>query len=154
MLVLDQYGYKRGSMIPPRRRIRVDPKDRKNYRKPLLQRYVIRILLMYVGNTLGGRSPLNNIRVPIYSASSWASIMSQDAAFYLDPLRDIYEVSHAIHEVAESRYIWPLTNISGFHDIYFLPTPNQLPRRRAFTHYYDAWKAARPASLAYGLLSC
>lgn len=47
----------------------------KNYRKPLLQRYVIRILLM----------------VPIYSAASWASVMSLKAAFYLDPLRDIYE---------------------------------------------------------------
>lgn len=47
----------------------------KNYRKPMLQRYVIRILLM----------------VPIYAASSWASVESQTAAFYLDPLRDIYE---------------------------------------------------------------
>ena len=35
-------------------------------------------------------------RVPIYAASSWASIMSQDAAFYLDPLRDIYEVRYLI----------------------------------------------------------
>lgn len=52
----------------------------KNYRKPLLQRYVIRILLM----------------VPIYSASSWASIVSLKAAFYLDPLRDIYEASTVI----------------------------------------------------------
>lgn len=47
----------------------------KNYRKPLLQRYVVRILLM----------------VPIYSAASWASVESQTAAFYLDPLRDVYE---------------------------------------------------------------
>ena len=47
----------------------------KNYRKPLLQRYVVRILLM----------------VPIYATSSWAAVMSQTAAFYLDPLRDIYE---------------------------------------------------------------
>ncbi|RMZ88858.1 hypothetical protein DV736_g3910, partial [Chaetothyriales sp. CBS 134916] len=47
----------------------------KNYRKPLLQRYVVRILLM----------------VPLYSAASWASVVSLDAAFYLDPLRDIYE---------------------------------------------------------------
>lgn len=31
-------------------------------------------------------------RVPIYSASSYASLMSQTAAFYIDPLRDIYEV--------------------------------------------------------------
>ena len=29
--------------------------------------------------------------VPIYSAASWASIVSLKAAFYLDPLRDIYE---------------------------------------------------------------
>lgn len=29
--------------------------------------------------------------VPIYAAASWASVMSITAAFYLDPLRDIYE---------------------------------------------------------------
>lgn len=29
--------------------------------------------------------------VPIYAASSWASIVSLKVAFYLDPLRDIYE---------------------------------------------------------------
>ena len=34
-------------------------------------------------------------RVPIYAASSWASIMSLTAAFYLDTLRDIYEVERA-----------------------------------------------------------
>ncbi|ORY62931.1 organic solute transporter Ostalpha-domain-containing protein [Pseudomassariella vexata] len=47
----------------------------KNYRKPLLQRYVVRILLM----------------VPIYSISSWVSMISQTAAQFLDPIRDIYE---------------------------------------------------------------
>ncbi|KAH7128671.1 organic solute transporter Ostalpha-domain-containing protein [Dendryphion nanum] len=47
----------------------------KNYRKPLLQRYVIRILLM----------------VPIYSASSWASLVSIKAAFWIGPFRDVYE---------------------------------------------------------------
>ncbi|KAH6635264.1 organic solute transporter Ostalpha-domain-containing protein [Chaetomium sp. MPI-SDFR-AT-0129] len=47
----------------------------KNYRKPLLQRYVVRILLM----------------VPIYSISSWTSMVSQTAADFLDPVRDIYE---------------------------------------------------------------
>ncbi|RAL66155.1 hypothetical protein DID88_005827 [Monilinia fructigena] len=47
----------------------------KNYRKPLLQRYVIRILLM----------------VPIYSISSWTSLVSRDAALFLDPIRDVYE---------------------------------------------------------------
>ncbi|RAH77924.1 DUF300-domain-containing protein [Aspergillus japonicus CBS 114.51] len=47
----------------------------KNYRKPLLQRYVVRILLM----------------VPIYAVSSWASIISLQAAMWLDPIRDVYE---------------------------------------------------------------
>ncbi|KAI1275677.1 DUF300 domain protein [Xylaria sp. FL0933] len=47
----------------------------KNYRKPLLQRYVVRILLM----------------VPIYSVSSWVSMVSLKAAAFLDPIRDIYE---------------------------------------------------------------
>ncbi|KAM7217562.1 Organic solute transporter Ostalpha domain containing protein [Rhypophila decipiens] len=47
----------------------------KNYRKPLLQRYVVRILLM----------------VPIYSIASWASMVSPSAAAILDPIRDIYE---------------------------------------------------------------
>ncbi|PVI01932.1 DUF300-domain-containing protein [Periconia macrospinosa] len=47
----------------------------KNYRKPLLQRYVVRILLM----------------VPIYSASSWASLVSIQASYWIGPLRDIYE---------------------------------------------------------------
>ncbi|KAF7544345.1 hypothetical protein G7Z17_g10025 [Cylindrodendrum hubeiense] len=47
----------------------------KNYRKPLLQRYVVRILLM----------------VPIYSIASWTSMISLKAAAFLDPVRDIYE---------------------------------------------------------------
>ncbi|KAL1994841.1 hypothetical protein VTN49DRAFT_1028 [Thermomyces lanuginosus] len=47
----------------------------KNYRKPLLQRYVVRILLM----------------VPIYAASSWTSIISIKAAMFLTPIRDVYE---------------------------------------------------------------
>lgn len=47
----------------------------KNYRKPLLQRYVIRILLM----------------VPIYSFSSWTSILSSKAGLLVDPIRDVYE---------------------------------------------------------------
>ncbi|KAJ9203649.1 hypothetical protein DTO164E3_279 [Paecilomyces variotii] len=47
----------------------------KNYRKPLLQRYVVRILLM----------------VPIYAASSWTSIVSLRASMWVDPIRDVYE---------------------------------------------------------------
>jgi len=51
----------------------------KNYRKPLLQRYVVRILVM----------------VPIYSIASFTSMVSLTAASFLDPIRDIYEVRTA-----------------------------------------------------------
>lgn len=47
----------------------------KNYRKPVLQRMVIRIIVM----------------VPIYAISSLISIFSVQAAFFIDVARDIYE---------------------------------------------------------------
>ncbi|GLB40871.1 putative organic solute transporter Ostalpha [Lyophyllum shimeji] len=47
----------------------------KNYRKPILQRMVVRIMLM----------------VPIYAISSFIALFSLDAAFVIDALRDIYE---------------------------------------------------------------
>ncbi|KAG8626456.1 hypothetical protein KVT40_005401 [Elsinoe batatas] len=47
----------------------------KNYRKPLLQRYVVRILLL----------------VPIFALASWASLYSLKVAFWIDPFRDVYE---------------------------------------------------------------
>lgn len=45
------------------------------YRKPILQRYVVRLLLM----------------VPIYSIASMASLFSLQAAFVIDVIRDVYE---------------------------------------------------------------
>lgn len=39
---------------------------------------------------------LKLLRVPIYSISSWTSIMSQKAALFIDPIRDIYEVSRSM----------------------------------------------------------
>ncbi|RDB16464.1 hypothetical protein Hypma_002814 [Hypsizygus marmoreus] len=47
----------------------------KNYRKPILQRMVIRIMLM----------------VPIYAVSSLIALFSLEAAFVIDAIRDIYE---------------------------------------------------------------
>lgn len=41
-------------------------------------------------------------RVPIYAASSWASIISLNAAFYLDPIRDIYEASSASSNISST----------------------------------------------------
>ncbi|CAB4424399.1 unnamed protein product [Rhizophagus irregularis] len=47
----------------------------KNYRKPSLQRYVVRIIIM----------------VPIYAISSYISLASTSAAVYVDGIRDMYE---------------------------------------------------------------
>ncbi|KAF8621266.1 hypothetical protein AX15_007926 [Amanita polypyramis BW_CC] len=47
----------------------------KNYRKPLLQRMVVRIMLM----------------IPIYAVASLISLFSLEAAFVIDAIRDIYE---------------------------------------------------------------
>ncbi|KAJ4483860.1 DUF300 domain-containing protein [Lentinula aciculospora] len=47
----------------------------KNYRKPYLQRMVVRIMVM----------------VPIYAVSSFISLFSLEAAFFIDAVRDIYE---------------------------------------------------------------
>lgn len=35
------------------------------------------------------------LRVPIYSISSWTSLVSRDAAMFIDPIRDVYEVGRA-----------------------------------------------------------
>ncbi|KAL4063857.1 DUF300-domain-containing protein [Scleroderma citrinum] len=47
----------------------------RNYRKPLLQRMVIRIMVM----------------VPLYAIASLISLFSLEAAFFIDVIRDIYE---------------------------------------------------------------
>ncbi|KAI0012958.1 DUF300-domain-containing protein [Xylariaceae sp. FL0662B] len=93
----------------------------KNYRKPLLQRYVVRILVM----------------VPIYSISSWVSMVSLQAAAFLDPIRDVYEAftiytffqlltnyldgERALiimtHGRAPVRHLWPLNHVLPQVDI-------------------------------------
>ncbi|KAF8544968.1 organic solute transporter Ostalpha-domain-containing protein [Trichophaea hybrida] len=93
----------------------------KNYRKPLLQRYVVRILLM----------------VPIYAISSWVSLMSLAAAQFLDPIRDMYEAFTIytffqllinflggersliimMHGRAPKEHVWPLNYIFPKVDI-------------------------------------
>ncbi|KIJ62327.1 hypothetical protein HYDPIDRAFT_176629 [Hydnomerulius pinastri MD-312] len=47
----------------------------RNYRKPFLQRMVVRIMVM----------------VPIYAVASFISLFSLEAAFFIDVIRDIYE---------------------------------------------------------------
>ena len=87
-------------------------------------------------------------RVPIYSASSYASLMSQTAAFYIDPLRDIYEVNDMHPLVLATLKL----RITGFHNIHLLPTSHQLPRWRALAHRNDAWKTTITPSVAIAQL--
>ncbi|RMY71246.1 hypothetical protein D0862_14631 [Hortaea werneckii] len=93
----------------------------KNYRKPLLQRHVIRILIM----------------VLIFSAASWASLTSLRVAFWIDPFRDVYEaftlytffqllVAYLggersliimMHGRPPVPHLWPLNHVCGKVDI-------------------------------------
>ena len=75
----------------------------KNYRKPQLQRAVVRIMVMYASPTLlfcfspssqpWPRLSCTNPRVPLYAISSLIAIFSLEAAFFIDAVRDLYEVS-------------------------------------------------------------
>lgn len=87
----------------------------------MLQRYVVRILLM----------------VPIYSIASWSSMVSTAAAQFLDPIRDIYEAftiytffqllinyldgERALiimtHGRAPVQHLWPLDHVLSKVDI-------------------------------------
>jgi hypothetical protein len=63
------------------------------------------------------RAVLMSNRVPIYAISSWSSMIDLRVAFYVDPIRDIYEVGFLLLSLR----IW-LTN-SGFYNLHVLPTP-------------------------------
>ena len=85
---------------------------------------------------------LTNSRVPIYSISSWSSIMSLKVAMWVDPIRDVYEVRQFSHLNLQTLILL------GFHNIYLLPAPNQLPRRRASLDNHGPWPSAGLACLA------
>lgn len=87
-------------------------------------------------------------RVPVYSASSWASIMSLKAAFWLDPLRDVYEVSGRMQ-----LRVRRLNSCIGFHNLYIRAASDQLPWWRTIPYHHDAWPPTSPSSLASKRLS-
>ncbi|KAK0883533.1 hypothetical protein LTR87_002809 [Friedmanniomyces endolithicus] len=93
----------------------------KQYRKPLLQRHVIRIFMM----------------VPLFSAASWASLTSLKVAFWVDPFRDVYEafvlytffqlliaylggersLIIMMHGRKPVKHLWPMNHVFGTVDI-------------------------------------
>lgn len=94
------------------------------------------------------RQCLHTSRVPIYSASSWASMMSLTAAFYVEPIRDIYEASFSGSRTRLSFSTDMSLDLIGLHHIYFLPTSDQLYRWRTFADHNDAWPSTCTPSLA------
>jgi len=93
----------------------------KQYRKPLLQRHVVRIFMM----------------VPLFSAASWASLTSLKVAFWVDPFRDVYEafvlytffqlliaylggersLIIMMHGRKPVKHLWPMNHVFGTVDI-------------------------------------
>ena len=67
-------------------------------------------------------SKLIHDRVPIYSAASWASLTSLKVAFWIDPFRDVYEVS--LEELGADKDM--VDTASGVHTVHFLSTSYQL----------------------------
>ena len=71
----------------------------KNYRKPHLQRSVILSGFFEFGSLTYLLSPRQVTRimlmVPLYAIASFISLFSLEAAFFIDAVRDIYEVSTA-----------------------------------------------------------
>lgn len=65
----------------------------KNYRMPQLQRNVVRIMVMWV---CGVVAALTDTRVPLYATSSLIALYSLNAAFFIDAVRDLYEVSFEV----------------------------------------------------------
>lgn len=69
--------------------------------------------------------------------------MSLKAAFWLDPIRDIYEASYIVAGI-EAQLI---TN-TGIYDLYLPATAHQFHRRRKIIDNLDAWPPTRSTPVA------
>lgn len=82
----------------------------KNYRKPLLQRFVVRIQLL----------------IPIYALACWFGLISHRLAMFFDPIRDVYE-AFVIYQ-----FLWLLTNFLGGERNVIVMMSGQPPREHLF----------------------
>lgn len=85
---------------------------------------------------------LTPFRVPIYSISSWTSILSIKVASFVEPVRDVYEV--CLHTMPPGL---PADSI-GIYNLYLLPAAHQLSRWRKSLDNYDAWPRASASFMA------
>lgn len=115
----------------------------KNYRKPSLQRAVVRIMVMSAALYSLYHNELTRGRVPLYAISSLIALFSLEAAFFIDAVRDLYEV-------AGHRAVLPRTTKLiqvGVRNLHLLPTPHHLPRRRKIPSNHLTRTTAHPPSL-------
>ncbi|KAK9236584.1 organic solute transporter Ostalpha-domain-containing protein [Lipomyces kononenkoae] len=82
----------------------------KNYRKPLLQRFVVRIQFL----------------IPIYALSCWLGLVSHQLAIFIDPIRDLYE-AFVIYQ-----FLWLLANFLGGERNLIVTMYGQPPREHIF----------------------
>ena len=93
----------------------------KNYRKPYLQRQACLPLDQYFSSkalfVLYRMVVRIMVMVPLYAISSFIALFSLRAAFFIDAVRDIYEVSLTL---SSSDYI--KRSFTGIRDLLFLRT--------------------------------
>lgn len=86
----------------------------RNYRMPLLQRFTVRILVMWVMLLQRLLLQAHTSRVPVYALASLISLFSLDAAYWIDVGRDLYEVGQLLRlSLSNTRFL-------GFRYILFL----------------------------------
>lgn len=74
-------------------------------------------------------NPANRvIRVPIYAASSWTSIVSLKASLWLDPIRDVYEVHMFYNNQSGLSLNVNVPTHIGLYDLHLFPAAHQLSR--------------------------
>ncbi|KAK9478500.1 organic solute transporter Ostalpha-domain-containing protein [Lipomyces japonicus] len=82
----------------------------KNYRKPLLQRFVVRIQTL----------------IPLYALTCWLNLVSHRLSMFLEPFRDVYE-AFVLYQ-----FLWLLTNFLGGERSVIVTMYGKPPRSHLF----------------------
>ena len=75
------------------------------------------------------------LMVPLYAVASFISLFSLEAAFFIDVVRDIYEVSL----VYDSLFVGLTRSWLGIRHLLFLRSPHSISRRREVAIDPLAW---------------
>ena len=84
----------------------------------MLYRMVVRIMVM----------------VPLYAIASWISLFSVEAAFFIDAIRDVYEVTSFLTHSASSQFPDEYSLLGIRHILLLRPSTLLSRRRTLITH--------------------